>query len=695
MTSTNDRPRRGRPWRATRLAVGLAVAATALLAACVPPDGGTGTTTTTTEPVDPNAVSGVQLTWAYSQYAQYGVFGAWSQVASGPNVAVNVTDGQSVTGLPAEAAVAYTQGQFDGGTGSIDPVTGEGTITWDTGDWVLNAYNGMYGAPDETLRDPVLDIEADGSGTLSFEAYIPAGLDILGNPAPAAGPTRIAIATFDGLDELTATGLKATPDFAGRSYTDSFGQTSQDCGGIGGSWPAEWIDFVPASVQAHYFTTSCSGLNLRKPPVPFSVSWATAPAGIVRQPTLSSTTIVAGDRLHGLGARVGITGTPTPSVQWQRSTDGVTWTDVAGATGTQLRTPMGPIDAGASFRAVVAGTLTSDVIGPTTATTTPTEFQGVQPLAQTVGRGDRATFVALINGAPIPDVQWEVSRDAGTTWTPVAETMRTVGSGVINTQYTIQATTDADDGLLARVRASNGLGDPVEHVSETMSLTVLFEAPVFDLQPIDRTAFAGQAVQLVVASDSLPAPTYQWQTSADDGATWTNWSSPTSNGVGATLSLAAADVTPAIDGDRFRVQATSAAGTATSDAAELSVLPVTGGKQIVVVPSTPIDPTQPVTLDIIGAGFAPPTEITSSMRLVITDTTRWQPGQNGNTVGNLGNFNYSASGLRNTGGFLYRQVTVPAGSFGALDYGVATFASLVTERFYDTWTPLTIATPGG
>jgi len=692
MTSMNDRPLRGRRWRATRLVVGLAVAATALLAACVPPDDGTGTTTTTTEATDPNAVSGVQLIWAYSQYAQYGVFGAWSQVASGPNVAVNVTDGEAVTGLPAEAGRPYTQGQFDGGTGSIDPVTGEGTITWDTGDWVLNAYNGMYGAPDETLRDPILDIEADGSGTLSFEAFIPAGLDILGNPAPAAGPTRLAIATFDGLDELTETGLTATPDFAGRAYTPALGQPSQDCGGIGGSWPAAWIDFVPVSVQAHYYTTSCSGLNLRKSPAPFSVSWGTAPAGIVRQPTLSATAVVAGDRLHSLGAGVGVTGTPTPSVQWQRSTDGVTWTDIVGATGTQLRTPVGVVDDGASFRAVVgAEAIPSDVIGPITVATVPTQFQGVQPLEQTVGRGDRATFVALINGAPIPDVQWEVSRDAGATWTPVAETLRTIGSGVINTQYTIQSTTDADDGLLARVRAGNGLGDPVEHVSETMSLSVQFELPAFSVQPADRAAFVGQAVQFVGNVESLPAPTFQWEHSADDGATWTNWGTA----IGKTLSLTAADVTPALDGRLFRLRATSAAGTTTSDEAELTVVTPTGAKQVVVTPNGPIDPTQPVTLDIIGAGFAPPTEVTSAMRVVITDTTRWQPGQDGNITGAVTSNNHSAASLRVPGGVFRRQVTVPAGAFSTLEYGVATFASVATERYYDSWTPLVIATPGG
>jgi hypothetical protein len=263
---------------ALRLAVlGMAVAAVAV--ACVPPAEPPTTTTPTTEPpVEDIEVTDATLSWSYSQYAQYGVFAPWSMEASGERVSITTANGQDITGLPAEAAKTYNVGNFSGGTGELDPVTGEGTISWgDTGDWVLNAYPTLpaVGAPDETLRDPILTINADGSGSLSFEVFIPAGMDMNGNPVPATGPSRIVMADFEDLSQFTATSLTATPNFAGRAYTPPVGESPwAACSGAGGSWPSAWIDFLPSSVRAHYYSTGCGGLNDRKPPTPFTVAWS-------------------------------------------------------------------------------------------------------------------------------------------------------------------------------------------------------------------------------------------------------------------------------------------------------------------------------------------------------------------------------------------------------------------------------------
>lgn len=256
-------------------ALGLVLAAVG--AACTPPSTGGGTTTTTTEPVEATIeVTDATLAWSYNQYAQYGIFGPWSFTASGERVSVTQQNGQDVTGLPAEAAKTYNVVNFTGGTGELDPDTGEGTISWgDTGDWVLNAYPPQYGAPNETLRDPVLTINADGSGSLSFEAYLPAGTGMDGQPSPAVGPTRITTVEFADLTSFTATSLKTTPIFAGRVYTPAAGQSPWvSCSGVGGSWPSAWIDFLPTSVRPHYYSTGCGGLQDRKPPTPFTVSWS-------------------------------------------------------------------------------------------------------------------------------------------------------------------------------------------------------------------------------------------------------------------------------------------------------------------------------------------------------------------------------------------------------------------------------------
>lgn len=710
MTASSAAPAR-RPQRVRRLAIAAGLGLATIAAACSPTPGVPGesstTTSTTVAPSDPNAVDGAQLSWAYSQYAQYGVFGQWSQTPVGHNVQVNLADGQAVTGLESEAGVTYLQGQFDDGTGSIDPVTGEGTITWDSGDWVLNAYNGLFGAPDETLRDPILDIDADGSGTLSFEAFIPKALDIDGNPAGTSGPDRITVATFSDVT-LTEHGLTATPDFAGRTYVPSESAYGEDgtvsciVDGVetGGSWPAEWIDFLPPSVKAHYFTTGCSGLNLRKPPAPFTVTWGDEAPAITRQPTLNQSTLYASALPRNFGARVGVAGVPTPSVQWQRSFDGIEWAAIDGATSTVLSHPLGAADDGASFRALVAGVPT-EAIGPVAVLTRPTAIVAV-PDQVVVGRGTPLTLNVNISGSPLPEVSWERSDDGGTTWVPV------VADGVttVNTDMTAPGTatapgtyiaglrylsaTDAENGAKFRVRASNGLGDPAEVVSSAITAAVRFDAPSFTGHPLSTAAFEGQGISINAYTTGLPAPKNQWQTSTDGGSTWTDVDSISTTN----YSIAAEDVSLDKDGLKVRMVATSAAGTTISNVATVRVFERTSGRQLIVVPSESVDPTVRNDFTVIGAGWEPST--VGNMRVGITNSGVWQPGQPGIAAGAAhGSANVSRAALTSNGGFFRTTYSIAENVFSnpSVTYGVGTYGVNAADQHYDSWTPIAIAWP--
>ncbi|MFZ4895597.1 hypothetical protein ACL9RL_14205 [Plantibacter sp. Mn2098] len=301
-------------------------------------------------------VTGAQLEWAYTAYAQYGVFGPWSQKANGKNVSLTTKNGKDVTGSDTDKDTAFTLARFDGGTGTLDEATGAGTITWaDTGDWVINAYSGQFGAPDETLRKPILTINPDGTGSLSFEAYIPAGVDMSGNPTPAAGPTRITTVTLSKVT-LKDGVISVVPEYAGRTYSVDGVVKNNLCDGIGGAWPTDWINFVPSSVRTHYYTTSCTGLNLKKPTLPFTVSLAQTPAVITTQP--KNVTV---DEGKAAAFTVNASGNPV-SYQWQRSNNGTDWADVQGATDRTLSLSAAKADTGAQFRVVVAGTVTSDVV---------------------------------------------------------------------------------------------------------------------------------------------------------------------------------------------------------------------------------------------------------------------------------------------------------------------------------------------
>jgi len=115
-------------------------------------------------------------------------------------------------------------------------------------------------------------------------------------------------------------------------------------------------------------------------------------------------------------------GSPTPTVQWQFSTDGgATFNNLAGATTTTLTVPgLTAGQNGLRFRAVftnAGGTATT-----TTATVTVNFAPGVttNPASQSIAAGANVTFVAAADGNPTPTVQWQVSVNGGATFNNIA-----------------------------------------------------------------------------------------------------------------------------------------------------------------------------------------------------------------------------------------------------------------------------------
>ncbi|MFC4615846.1 hypothetical protein ACFO3K_14060 [Cellulomonas algicola] len=208
---------------------------------------------------------------------------------------------------------------------------------------------------------------------------------------------------------------------------------------------------------------------------------------------------------------VGVTGLPTPTVQWQTSADGSTWTDVAGATGTTYTVTATDALHGSSYRAVAAnvrGTATS--AAATLGVRTP---PAVSSPADVVTRpGEDATFTVTVSGRPAPDVTWETSTD-GTAWTPVA--------GAVGTTLTVTADA-ADDGLLVRAVATSTLGSgPATVRSAPATLTVVPD-PVEVAgpsvgAPVASVAGTPTTVTFVVLGSGLQG---RWEESRDGGATW-------------------------------------------------------------------------------------------------------------------------------------------------------------------------------
>jgi alpha-tubulin suppressor-like RCC1 family protein len=176
-----------------------------------------------------------------------------------------------------------------------------------------------------------------------------------------------------------------------------------------------------------------------------------------------------------------------------------------------------------------------------------------QPASLTVEEGQNAVLEAAAFGAPAPTVQWEVSSNAGATWSPV--------EGGSADQLTIADAKTPESGNEYRALFKNTAG---EATSKAATLTV-HEAPRITEQPTGETVEEGQGAAFEAAAAGVPAPTVQWERSTNAGGTWSALSGATSD------RLAIAGAKTSESGDEFRATFKNVAGKATGEAATLTV----------------------------------------------------------------------------------------------------------------------------
>jgi alpha-tubulin suppressor-like RCC1 family protein len=283
-------------------------------------------------------------------------------------------------------------------------------------------------------------------------------------------------------------------------------------------------------------------------------------------------------------------GTPTPTVQWERSTDGgVTWNPIEGATATQLIIASAKRTESANqFRAVFRNTLGAATSKVATLTVRKAPVVTKQPASTTVEEGQAATFEAIADGFPAPTVQWQTSANGGASWANV--------SGATSTQLTLTNVKTSLNGHLYRAVFTNVAG---KATSEAATLTVQ-NAPAVTKQPASTTVNEGQDAVFESTASGFPAPTEQWEVSTDGGATWSPIEGATSS------QLTIASTTAAQDGNRYRAVFTSPAGSVTSEAATLSVHAppvVTQGPA-----SMTVEQGEPAVFEATASGFPAPTE---------------------------------------------------------------------------------------
>ncbi len=156
------------------------------------------------------------------------------------------------------------------------------------------------------------------------------------------------------------------------------------------------------------------------------------------------------------GANVSFTasasGTPTPTVQWQVSSDdGKTFSSIRGATSTTL-TLNGVTVAmnGYEYQAVFTNSAGSAASSAATLTVNaPPSITG-NPSNQSVTAGANVSFTALASGNPTPTVQWQISTDGGTTFTNI--------SGATSTTLTLNNVTTNMNGDAFQAVFTNSAG---------------------------------------------------------------------------------------------------------------------------------------------------------------------------------------------------------------------------------------------
>jgi hypothetical protein len=174
------------------------------------------------------------------------------------------------------------------------------------------------------------------------------------------------------------------------------------------------------------------------------------------------------------------------------------------------------------------------------------------PTSQTVAPGSTATFTAAATGNPTPMVQWQVSTDGGTSFSDI--------SGATSTTYSFVAAA-SDHGKQFRAVFTNSAGSATTNAA---TLTIVGSGPAIVTHPTNQTVAPGTTATFTASATGSPTPSVQWQVSVNGGASFSDISGATST----TYSFTA---TAADNGKQFRAVFTNTGGTATSNAATLTV----------------------------------------------------------------------------------------------------------------------------
>jgi hypothetical protein len=309
------------------------------------------------------------------------------------------------------------------------------------------------------------------------------------------------------------------------------------------------------------------------------------------------------------------TGTPSPTVQWYFSSNGgASFSTIAGATSDSIKVADTSVtESGDQFRATFSNTAGNTTTRAAVLTVNPPPpakpAVTTQPQSQTVDVGANATFSAAASGTPAPTVQWSLSTDGGKTFNPIAN--------ATSDTLVVTDTTLAESGNEYEAVFTNSQGSAV---SAAATLTVVTPpAPVVTTQPQNQTVTVGTNATFSAAASG--GPTVQWSVSTDGGKTF----NPIANATSDTLVIT--DTTLAESGNEYEAVFTNMEGSATSNAATLTV------EMAPPKPVAPVVTSQPVNQSVVAGQAA---SFSAAASGTPAPTVQWRVSTNaGKTFSNI------------------------------------------------------------
>jgi len=206
-----------------------------------------------------------------------------------------------------------------------------------------------------------------------------------------------------------------------------------------------------------------------------------------------SDTVYAGDTIT---FSVAVTGTPAPTVKWQRKQGTGPWDSIA-AGATYLKVPAVIIQDTGMYRAIatnINGSATSTEVRLQVWTSAPTF--STQPQSAVKNIGDTVIFTSLATGKPPITYQWRKKQGTGA-WGNIS---------VTTPVCTLRTIAFLDSGFY-RVTATNSIGSAT---SDSARLQISSGGPIITLQPKDTAVQLNKPASFTVNATGNPPPNYQW-----------------------------------------------------------------------------------------------------------------------------------------------------------------------------------------